>query len=166
MKYSVAKMGEILNSRATHHNHGEGWVYTRDTGDLEHIRYKSDTTGYDHWTKRLGRALDPRDFFGRKRSSILHEYRGFFDRLYWWGIMFRVHIKKENHSPDGVLNGGSVITFWEEDGEYIQMVGPTVGVRIAEFLSAEPNNPHAIAIATEIDRIWSIAYPDEHKEEK
>lgn len=37
-------------------NH-DGWVYSRNLGSLEHIRYRSDYTGRNHWTKRYWRAI-------------------------------------------------------------------------------------------------------------
>jgi hypothetical protein len=48
-------------------------------------------------------------------------------------------------------------TTWDEYGEYFQLVQPLVGGLLADFLEQEPNNPHAIKIAEEIDRI-AMAY--------
>lgn len=148
------RIGAVLRARATHHHHGEGWSYSRDTGGLQHIRYKRDYTGRNHWTKRLKRATDPKKLLGT--NSVFREARRGNPRrmaayAYAW---FLVCFRKDSHFPDGQINGNLV--FWEEDGEYIEMVGPTVGVKIADFLEAEPENPHAIAISEEIQRVWSL----------
>lgn len=162
MKYETTKVGSILRRFATHHNHGEGWKYTRSTGDLEHIRYRHDHTGYDHWTKRWARGLNidhllARDGLSRGMHSYLKgeplwkQVRGRVLSAVAW---FRVSVRKDKNLPDGTINGNLI--HWEEDGEYIECVGPTVGVKIADFLEQEPNHPHAIAIAAEINRIWAL----------
>ena len=53
-----------------------GWVYSRDLGDLDYIRYKSDYTGYNHWTKRWKRALDWKHLTGRDTFSKAFKPRG------------------------------------------------------------------------------------------
>lgn len=152
-------IGKTLRARATHHDHGEGWVYSRDIGDLVHIRFKSDTTGYDHWTKRYARALDPKGLLGIDKISKMiwgdePRNRSIKDIALEAWAYFYVNSRVDTNLPDGRIHGN--ITFWEEDGEYIEMVGPTVGEKIAEFLIREPENPHAIAIAEEIQRILSL----------
>lgn len=172
MKHTPDKIGHILNSRATHHGHGNGWTWTRNTGELEHIRFTSDHTGYNHWTQRLRRALNWKHLTGRdeitksfrSKSAEKERYQenkakyGFwkanFLRLYPAIAWFKVSMFKDTNRPDGTINGNLI--FWEEDGEYIEMVGPTVGEKIAEFLIAEPSNPHAVAISNEIQRIWAL----------
>lgn len=163
MKYETAKAGSILRSYATHHQHGEGWTYSRDTGDLEAIYYKHSRTGYDHWTKRYQRAI--REFF----AKIIKGGSSFEKQLmgdYWkqpslrrrfsgaW-IAFKVYGRRDKGRPDGQINGNPM--HWEEDGEYIQCVGPTVGEKIADFLENEPANPYAVAIAEEMNRIWELS---------
>lgn len=162
MKYEPTKVGELLRSYATHHNHGEGWRYTRNRGDLEYIRFRRDYTGYDHWTKRWRRALDPKHLLGRDSFSIglnnRLEGQSRWENLQWRVLAarawFLVSVRKHKNLPDGTVNGNLI--FWEEDGEYIECVGPTVGEKIADFLEQEPNHPHAIAIAAEINRIWAL----------
>lgn len=161
-------VGRALRSYATHHNHGAGWRYTRSKGDLLHLRYRSDFTGYNHWTKRLKRALDWKmltgsdslmknlGFYERRKNQSFREYlltKVVFRPLSW----IKVSLRKGDNLPDGTINGNLV--FWEEDGEYIECVGPTVGVKIADFLEQEPENPHAKAISEEIRRIWSLPRP-------
>lgn len=125
------------------------WVYTRDLDGLKHIRYESDYTGYNHWTKRLKRAFNPKELFETKNSLMVRAglkrrkftFKRFFTHAYWHIV---VALQKSNNLPDGRINGN--ITFWEEDGEYIAMMGPTVGVKVLDFLEAEPDNEHAKAI--------------------
>lgn len=135
----------------------EGWRYTRDTGDLKHIRYTFDSTRYDHWTKRFARAFNLRSLLGR---DSLSKRLGF--KPSWGGAWahIRVNLRKDNHLPDGVVNGGNILTFWEEDGEYITLMGPTVGVRVVEFLRAQPTNPHAEAIMAEMRRVAEMSWPE------
>jgi hypothetical protein len=145
----VKKVGEYVKARATHHNHGDGWKYSRNIKDLELIRFKHDYTGYNHWTKRVRRAFDPKHLLGIDSISKQLKFRrhGFLSALAW----IKVSLQKDDNLPDGMIGGN--ITFWEEDGEYIECVGPTIGERIADFLIEEPDNPHAIRIAEEIERI-------------
>lgn len=168
MKYTPAKTGSILRSFATHHNHGDGWRYTRNRGDLEYIRFRRDHTGYDHWTKRWSRALNVKAMLGidsfSKSLGLRREFRtnvkreGLLKALQrvWYQALAHVIVngRKDKNLPDGSINGNYV--FWEEDGEYIECVGPTVGEKIADFLEQEPNHPHAVAIAAEINRIWAL----------
>jgi hypothetical protein len=43
--------------------------------------------------------------------------------------------------------------YWEETGEYIQMVQPSVGSKIADLLEDRPDDDHSKAIAGEMKRI-------------
>jgi len=153
--FSVAEVGDLLRRRATHHDHGDGWTYTRDIGGLKHIRFERDYTGYNHWTKRLRRALDWKHLVGR--DTLTSQLRGDRkeDSLYQKFLFAKAYVKvnlfKDSNLPDGSVGGNYV--FWEEDGEYIEMVGPTIGALVAEFLMEEPENEHAQAIAGEIRRI-------------
>jgi hypothetical protein len=62
-------------------------------------------------------------------------------------------LKRDNNEPDGVLDDGNIITFWEETGEYLNMIQPTVGTLVADFILENPTNPHAIKINKELDRL-------------
>jgi hypothetical protein len=153
MTVDAAVTGELLRALATHHNHGDGWVYTRDTGDLEHIRYHRDYTGYHAPLPRLKRAFNPKSLFSRGSFSTSLGLK--------WSLMsaaawIQVSLQKDRNLPDGALNRGLVLTVWEEDGEYIEMVGPTIGEKIADFLEQDPENPHAQAIAVEILRVQDL----------
>lgn len=153
---SVDAVGRLLLSRATQHNHGDGWVYTSDVGDLEYIRYRHDHTGRNSLLRRIRHAFNWKvltgadSLFDRQRTPRLQ-------LLHIWSWII-ISIRKERNLPDGTV--GPVIAFWEEDGEYIEMVGPTIGERIAAFLISEPTNPHAVAIAAEIRRVAALAEPE------
>lgn len=157
-----AQMGRALRSYATHHDHGEGWTYTRNLRGMQHIRYKRDWEGWDAPWARMKRAFNLRQMFARDSFS---RRLGF--KLSFWSVWAHivVALRTDNNLPDGALNDGIVMTVWEEDGEYIEQVGPTVGEKIADFLEAEPDHPHAIAIATEIRRVRQLGI-DRRKAEK
>ena len=146
----VALMGRNLRLFATHHNHGEGWTYTRNLRGMKHIRYKRDWEGWDAPGARIKRAFSPRQLLNR---DILSRQLGFKWSLMGMWAHIVVSLRTDRNMPDGALNDGIVITVWEEDGEYIEWVGPTVGQKIADFLEAEPDHPHARAIAAEMRRV-------------
>lgn len=145
----------------------DGWQYTRDTGELEHIRYHRDYTGYDAWYRRLKRALAPESKFMRSLGFPRDNF-AWYKKPYYWALSryarFVVYLRKEKHLPDGVVNGGSIITFWEEDGEYITLFGPTVGVKVIEWLRAEPENEYAKAVIAEMHRVAELSWPAETQE--
>jgi hypothetical protein len=62
-------------------------------------------------------------------------------------------LRREANTPDGILDSGNIITFWEETGEYLNLMQPTVGTLIADFILEDPTNPHAIKINKEITRL-------------
>lgn len=143
-------------------NH-EPWKYTRNKGKLKHIRYESDYTGYNHWTKRLKRFFRNATIrhWGKadnlsSRISPASDFT-FWGKLRRWPMMIVVHWKVQmnldNNLPDGVVNG--IITHWEEDGEYITMFAPIVGREVLKFLRAEPDNPHAQAILEKMTEAYN-----------
>ena len=142
----------------------EGWTYSRDKGDLEHIRYKSDHTGYNAPLKRFVDGLKfgfENAFYARKGSLAAQlrsgEHRSVWQRIQTFFTYFHVRFRKDDNLPDGLVNG-SIITHWEEDGEYIVMMGPTVGVKVLDFLEAEPDNVHAQAILAEMRRVEQMSW--------
>lgn len=139
----------------------KGWTYTRDLGDLVHIRYKRDTTGRNRFDRRLRRALNIKSLFGHDDISIMlgHKPTGLRIRNRYLGARahFLVAMRKNSNLPDGMVNGN--IVHWEEDGEYIALFGPTVGVKVIEFLRAEPDNPYAQAIMAEMRRMADKSWP-------
>lgn len=138
------------------------WEYSRDH-DIVHIRYAGDYKGYHSIWKRVRRTFLPSQssrrlhrslnkMFGRRNGPWWKHPNRTVIRA-WWTIVahFRVGLRTEKNLPDGTING--IITHWEEDGEYIQMVQPSVGDLLADFLIAEPEHPHAVLIRAELERI-------------
>ena len=157
----VRKAAARLDARANHFERSKNaWVYTRDRGDLEHIRYRSDHTGYNTLWRRLRRAFRPTHLLGRDRLSRQLGFmpKGFKDTILHAWAHVSVSLSMENNMPDGMVNGN--IFFWEEDGEYVQLVGPTVGDLIAKWMASEPDSPYAIAIAEEMDRLEAVRYQE------
>ena len=79
----------------------------------------------------------------------------------------------ELNLPDGATgtvrnghHGIDAITFWEEDGEIIEVMGPTIGLALAKFLETHPTHSHAEMIAHEIKRILLLSVQTEIKEEQ
>lgn len=132
------------------------WAYTR-MHKIKRIRYTTDYSGRNSIPNRLKHGL-PALFKPRKRHAFLADR----EVSLWWRLVGRFYLFKahmvEDNVPDGILNRGSVITFWEEDGEYIELVQPTVGSLLADFLLEDPTNPHAQKILAEIDRIRAASY--------
>lgn len=136
----VREQARLLRAYAEHFV-SDPWVYTRDLGNLVDIRR-------DHPSDRLP---------GRVRSSL----RYLTARPDEWEKQLGVNrfrmaahvLRRRRNLPDGVLDGGAVITMWEETGEYLQLVQPSVGSLLADLLEAHPELPHAQAIAAELLRI-------------
>lgn len=148
MSANVHDYADQLRQYATHFAPRD-WCYTRKH-DIKHIRVRGDWTGYNHPVRRLKRWVD--DYFRIKADSwVEREGR----RLAWRHplIHFRTTLGTESNLPDGVLDGGSVITHWEETGEYLQYVQPSVGALLADLMDAHPELPEVQAIADEMKRI-------------
>ncbi len=135
----VNNIARELKAYATHFSERD-WNYTRDTGTLRGILYDEP---YNNLSQRIKRAL--KEIFSLRRDD--------------WGLgterfsMAWCHLRSETNMPDGVLDDGNIITHWEETGEYLQFVQPTVGALIAEWLMAEPENAYAKLVAAEMWRI-------------
>lgn len=142
----------------------DGWTYTRDTGDLEHIRYRSDHTGRNTFFRRLKWGLGfAWDYNVRPGQGVLRfsedEKRNLWHRAQGFYAYFLTGFRKETNLPDGVVAEGKIITFWEEDGEYITLFGPTVGVKVIEWLRAEPDSEYAKAVIAEMRRVAEMSWP-------
>lgn len=137
----------------------EGWKYSRDTGPLRHIRYESDYTGYNHWTKRARRAFDWKHLTGRGSFSrtFKRKNESLKSRLYFAWAWITVSLRKDSNLPDGQING--ILTHWEEDGEYIALFQPRVGVKVIEFIRANPDNEYARAILEEMHFCKELSWP-------
>lgn len=142
---------QYLHALATHFSERD-WDYTR-LHDIKRIRYADDFQGYHTLRKRWGRAF--RSLFARSHDTLFGRIMGdsWLRGISYKLTYFKIQVQTDRHLPDGVLNRGSVITHWEEDGEYIQMVQPSVGALLAEFLIDQPDNPWAVKITAELDRL-------------
>lgn len=132
----------LLRLLATHFVFRD-WNYTRLT-DIDHIRYRTVHPG-QHLHERIAAAAGA--LLRRKTYGAP-----------WWRLDIRFAcarsaLRRDPNRPDGVLDGGTIITFWEETGEYLQLVQPSVGALLADWLLAEPDNEHAQAILTELNRL-------------
>lgn len=132
------------------------WLWTRET-HLEAI-YNTDDHDRRPWYRLRKFARAVRDDFITGQKGIYRELYGY--RWAWFHSPLRhlradvaVHLRRDPNLPDGELIGASTLCYWEEDGEYIQMVQPSIGLLLAEFLIAEPDHPHAKKITAELDRI-------------
>lgn len=136
----------------------DGWVYSRDTGPLRHIRYESDYKGYNHWAKRARRAFDWKHLTGTDSfSKMFRKNESLKMRLYSAWAWVRVCLRKDSNLPDGMING--IITHWEEDGEYIALFQPRVGVRVIDFIRSNPDNEYARAILDEMHACKELSWP-------
>ena len=137
---TVVAFADQLRQYAEHFEQRD-WNYTRNH-DIRAIYYISawarlkDALGYT-W-----RGLFKRDSLSKSLGLKVSRWR-----------MFRAHLRYHNHLPDGVLDGGAIITHWEETGEYLQYVQPSVGSLLADWMEAEPESLHALRIAAEMKRI-------------
>lgn len=148
-----------LRSLATHFVH-QPWDYTRVEqvqNPIQRIRYADDWSGYHRIDRRIRRALGglfkPTHAFWGHFNDDKPWYHRLYLSLLSRVVMAWVYLKTDRHLPDGVLDGGGVLTYWEETGEYLQMVQPSVGELLADFLIAEPDHPHAKKILAELGAI-------------
>lgn len=117
----------------------QDWNYSRRLGKLKEIRYSYTE---DRLPARLWRAV----------AALMQPRRASWPTLSR-GRMALLTLERDRHMPDGMLDDGAIITFWEETGEYLQYVQPSVGALLAEWLAIEPEHPHAQKIAAEMRRI-------------
>ena len=129
------------------------WVFTNDTG-IDHIRYTQDITGRNVWWRRISREVAEafKDFFVQDHIWMMLGTNTRFNLRHLF-LYLPLAGALDNNLPDGVLKGGGIITFWAEDGEYIELVPPSVGDLLADFLLEDPDNPHAQKISAELQRI-------------
>jgi hypothetical protein len=128
------------------------WVYTRDLGGLEQMRFRADHTGRNRVHRRLGQALRHALFPGRwSRLGDLAflRPRSVGGRLHWLAGFAR----KPSNLPDGALDGGRILVSYEETGQYLQLLQPSVGTLLADWLDDRPTDPHAVRLAAEILRV-------------
>lgn len=131
---------QYLDDAANHFAHRD-WDYTRKHG-IKRIQYADDKR--DTFVYRIARSFR----WLTKRPFI---FPTSFKMTLW---LSAYALKRQNNLPDGHLDGGNVIVHWEETGEYLEMVQPSVGALLANFLKDEPENKHAKLIIAELERIW------------
>ena len=129
------------------------WVFTHDT-EIDHIRFTQDITGKNVWWRRISREVAEafKDFFVQDDIWMMLGTNTRFNLRHLFGCIMLAGAL-DDHLPDGVLKGGGIITFWAEDGEYLELVPPSVGDLLADFLLEDPDNPHAQKISAELQRI-------------
>lgn len=149
MSEPVHAFADQLRHCATHFEFSD-WCYTRRT-KIRHIRYADDWSGYDHPARRALRTL--RRFI--RRDRIEREVFGLRCPMAWRHplIAVRTGLRTPNNLPDGALDNGNVITHWEEHGEYLQYVQPSIGALLADLMDAHPDLLEVQAIAAEWERI-------------
>lgn len=138
----MSKSLEYLDFLANHFAFRD-WDYTR-LSNIKDIKYTYKHDVRNQWSWRWKSAVS---FLLNKPKFSFN--RGLRNRV----SMFFYCLKREKNTPDGMLDGGNVITFWEETGEYLNMMQPTVGALLVNFLKEEPEHPHAKLIQAELDRI-------------
>ena len=145
----VKNIASELRGYAEHFEQRD-WEYTRELGDLKGIVYNDDA---ETLPNRVRSAFG---WIAGEHDNILRLFHDDLSRLHLWKARFSMvlHVlHKDSHLPDGVLDNGGIITFWEETGEYLQYVQPSVGSLIADFMESDPFHPSAIALAEEMERI-------------
>lgn len=141
------KTVEYLDLLANHFAFRD-WDYTRKS-NIESVRY---TKGHDEANSMRYRIRHACFWmFGKTPEwySALGEKNSPAKRF----RMATYSLKRDHNLPDGVLDSGNVVTFWEETGEYLNLMQPTVGALLATFLKEEPEHPHAILITKELERL-------------
>lgn len=139
---------DYLDSLANHFAERD-WDYTR-FDHIESIRYDKEYDPHNRIGARIKRAAS---WLFSPTPSWLRQLEGKRQSL---GQRLRMAIyvlKRDPNLPDGVLDGGNIITFWEETGEYLNLMQPTVGALLVTFLKEEPEHPHAILITKELERL-------------
>lgn len=138
MSDTVHAMADQLRQYATHFAPSD-WDYTRDLGDLKPLHFGSRWPSIKQAARYLARGTnlfpndpDMRPSRWRMASAALRGY--------------------DSH-PDGALDNGNIITHWEETGEYLQYVQPSVGALLADLMDAHPELPEVQAVAIEMKRI-------------
>lgn len=140
---------KYLDLAANHFQHND-WDYTRASG-IKSIKYDSK---YDENNTLLFRVKGSLKWlFGPTPSFVKYIDKGIVEQTKTRLRMTVFSLGRNPHIPDGVLDGGEIITQWEETGEYLQLVQPSVGSLLAKFLKEDPEHPHAKAITAELERI-------------
>ncbi len=138
---------DYLDALANHFEFRD-WDYTRQD-HIKSIRYTPEQDQHNKLSQRIkqaawwmfGKTPEWYQALGEK-NSLAKRFR-----------MATYCLKRDHNLPDGVLDSGNVITFWEETGEYLNLMQPTVGALLVTFLKEEPEHPHAKLITKELERL-------------
>lgn len=141
---AVKRLDELAN-----HFMPRDWNYTR-ISHIKEIRYENAQDPRNKVSQRIksaafwmfGKTPDWLAILDGPRNGIIKRFR-----------MAMFALKRDPNTPDGVLDSGNVITFWEETGEYLNFMQPTVGALLVNFLKEEPEHPHAKLITAELNRL-------------
>lgn len=138
---------DYLDGLANHFEFRD-WDYTR----VDHIKSIRYTPEHDY-TNKLSHRIKQASYWMFGKTPEWYEALGEKNSLAKRFRMATYCLKRDPNLPDGVLDSGNVITFWEETGEYLNMMQPTVGSLLVTFLKEEPENPHAKLITKELERL-------------
>lgn len=144
----MSKSAKQLKFLADHFEYRD-WNYTRHS-HIKSIRYESTKDPHNKLSYRIKSAIrwaiNPPKFVRMIEPTWQQRLRSRFTMPFYL-------LKRDNNQPDGVLDSGNIITFWEETGEYLNLMQPTVGTLVADFILEDPTNPHAIKINKELTRL-------------
>lgn len=125
------------------------WRYTRNLGNLKRIVYDEEWERLPNRIRHTFKmfASDPKwlkeiNRDGGIKSRISHKY-----------YILVVGLRRNKHLPDGIMENASVLTHWEEEGEYIQLVSPAVGDILVEWLENDSENPYAQRVVEKMKEI-------------
>ena len=144
----MSKSAKHLKFLADHFEYRD-WNYTRHD-HIESIRYDPEHDPHNKISSRIKQAVS---WLFSPTPQWMKELDGRGQTLGQRLRMVQHFLKRDSNRPDGVLDGGNIITFWEETGEYLNLMQPTVGTLVADFLIEDPTNPHAIKINKELTRL-------------
>jgi hypothetical protein len=148
IKTTTSKAAKYLKELANIFEYRD-WNYTRQT-HIKSIRYEPEHDFRNKLSFRIkssiGWLISPPTFMRTLEPAWKDRLRSRF-------LMPLYLLRREPNTPDGILDSGNIITFWEETGEYLNMMQPTVGTLIADFILEDPTNPHAILINKELTRL-------------
>ena len=143
----MSKSAKYLKDLADHFEYRD-WNYTRQD-HIESIRYTPEQDPHNKLSYRISKAA----WWMFGKTPEWYESLGEKNSLSKRFGMAMYALKRDPNTPDGVLDSGNIITFWEETGEYLNLMQPTVGTLIADFIIEDPTNPHAIKINKELTRL-------------
>lgn len=124
------------------------WDYTRKS-NIKDIYYTKGNDDQNSWKSRIRHA----NFWMFGKTPAWYSSLGEKNSLAKRFRMATYCLKRDPNLPDGVLDSGNIITFWEETGEYLNLMQPTVGALLVTFLKEEPEHPHAKLITKELERL-------------